>query len=220
MVLTALGQVSVRFCPRRREVSCTTCEKLSLHGELMSLIYEVHTNTTPLWPACFSEPNFPGISFSSADRTLASQRTFCYHRDTAMQIETSCSHSELKLCLSGYGKEESRDTNAVNTHQKWCKGFVSRESLMSHYVTWNMFIVGAVWGTTVKKKKKRSVRVILLWGPPLYRDWCPLKFGAFKPAANLQRTRTNKESEKGHLWLFACEELLGMKNGFGVIWIL
>lgn len=118
MVLTALGQVSVRFCPRRREVSCTTCEKLSLHGELMSLIYEVHTNTTPLWPACFSEPNFPGISFSSADRTLASQRTFCYHRDTAMQIETSCSHSELKLCLSGYGKEESRDTNAVNTHQK------------------------------------------------------------------------------------------------------
>lgn len=44
--------------------SCATCEKLCLHGELMTLIYEECRKSSPLWHSCHSEPNFPCITFA------------------------------------------------------------------------------------------------------------------------------------------------------------
>lgn len=64
-VLIGLSQASVRLGPRGRGAPALHVEKLCLHGELMTLIYEESMKSGPLWRGCHSEPNFPCITFAA-----------------------------------------------------------------------------------------------------------------------------------------------------------
>lgn len=64
VVMIGLSRARLWLFPRGRVGCCAACEKFYLHGELMTLIYEECMKSSPQWPGCHSEPNFPCITFA------------------------------------------------------------------------------------------------------------------------------------------------------------